>query len=118
MESATIKIAIAIENGRSLKLRQLVAFAFVLLPARSTPNARPSGHYLTHLWASGSGTGAWREERSGIGREKVEGMDVGSQVSKSNPSHHTSSLPTPHLLYIFMAGVAATPQNPKKTHAA
>jgi hypothetical protein len=71
VESATIKLAITIENGQSLKLHQRqqhVAFAFILLPAQSTLNVRPSGHYLMHLWASGSRIGAGKEERSGIWR--------------------------------------------------
>ena len=57
-ESAMMEIAIAIENGRSLKLsqtRQGVAFAFASHPTRSTPNARPSGHQLTHSWVPGKG---------------------------------------------------------------
>jgi hypothetical protein len=54
-ESAMIEIAIAIENGRSLTLnqtRQVVAFDFASPPTRSTPNARPLGRYLTHIWVS------------------------------------------------------------------
>jgi hypothetical protein len=54
-ESAMIEIAIAIKNGRSLKLSQVVTFAFALPPTRSTPNARPLGHYLTCPWASRMG---------------------------------------------------------------
>jgi hypothetical protein len=66
VESATIEIAIAIENGWSLKLRQtrqVVAFATASSPTRSTSNARPSGHYPTRSWVSGRD----RSKERGVG---------------------------------------------------
>jgi len=53
-----------------------------LLAARSTPNARPLGHYLMHFWASWSRIGTGREGRSGIWREKEEGMELAYYCKK------------------------------------
>src|SRR5882762_9401426 len=58
-------------------MQQVIVFAFISCPSRSTANARPFGHHLTYLWVSGKEV-------------------VGSQISKITPSHHTSSLPSPY----------------------
>ena len=66
-----MQIEIVIENSRSLKLhqtRQADALAFVSPPTQSTPNVRPSGHYLTHSWVSRRVQEQGEEVRKGVGR--------------------------------------------------
>lgn len=107
VESTTIKIAIVIKNGWSLKLHQtwqLLSFCFLL-----------DQHKTRGLWAFGSGIKAGREERSGIWREKEEGVDIGSKVSKTNPSHHTSSLPSP-ITFRFLWQEVLQPNSTSKRH--